>query len=248
MGIFPLVHHLKNMLKISFVGYEPVEVLAEKASRVELKRSSFLQDEVMVKSLRADENSAMAYSNVSASELGKSNLGQDMPNLLNFTPSVVTTSDAGAGVGYTGIRIRGSDATRVNVTINGIPVNDSESQGTYWVNMPDFASSVNSVQIQRGVGTSTNGAGAFGGSVNMQTNHFEAKPYAEMNASGGSFGTLKTTLKVGSGLLGDKFTVDGRLSRIVSDGYIDRATSNLQSAYLSAAYFGSKSFVRVNYF
>jgi iron complex outermembrane receptor protein len=238
----------KNTLKISFVGYEPVEMLAEKANRVELKRSSFLQDEVTVKSLRADENSAMAFSNVSAAELGKNNLGQDMPNLLNFTPSVVTTSDAGAGVGYTGIRIRGSDATRVNVTINGIPVNDSESQGTYWVNMPDFASSVNSVQIQRGVGTSTNGAGAFGGSVNMQTNHFEAKPYAEVNASGGSFGTLKTTLIVGSGLLGGKFTVDGRLSKIVSDGYIDRATSNLQSAYLSAAYFGSKSFVRVNYF
>ena len=128
----------KNILKISFVGYEPVEILAEKASRVELKRSSFLQDEVTVKSLRADENSAMAFSNVSAAELGKNNLGQDMPNLLNFTPSVVTTSDAGAGVGYTGIRIRGSDATRVNVTINGIPVNDSESQGTYWVNMPDF--------------------------------------------------------------------------------------------------------------
>jgi iron complex outermembrane receptor protein len=238
----------KNILKVSFVGYEPVEILAEKASRVELKRSSFLQDEVTVKSLRADENSAMAFSNVSAAELGKNNLGQDMPNLLNFTPSIVTTSDAGAGVGYTGIRIRGSDATRVNVTINGIPVNDSESQGTYWVNMPDFASSVNSVQIQRGVGTSTNGAGAFGGSVNMQTNHFEEKSYAEINASGGSFGTLKTTLKLGSGLLGGKFTVDGRLSRIVSDGYIDRASSNLQSAYLSAAYFGKKSFVRVNYF
>jgi len=238
----------KNSLKISFVGYEPIEILAENAIRVELKRSSFLQDEVMVKSTRADENSAMAYSNVSASELGKSNLGQDMPNLLNFTPSVVTTSDAGAGVGYTGIRIRGSDATRVNVTINGIPVNDSESQGTYWVNMPDFASSVNSVQIQRGVGTSTNGAGAFGGSVNMQTNHFEAKPFAEINTSGGSFATLKTTLKVGSGLLRGKFTVDGRLSRIVSDGYIDRAKSNLQSAYFSAAYFGKKSFVRVNYF
>lgn len=238
----------KSKIKISFLGYEPMELLAENAIHVNLKRSNFLQDEVVVRSTRADENSAMAYSNVSASELGKSNLGQDMPNLLNFTPSVVTTSDAGAGVGYTGIRIRGSDATRVNVTINGIPVNDSESQGTYWVNMPDFASSVNSVQIQRGVGTSTNGAGAFGGSVNMQTNTFEGKAYAEINASGGSFGTLKTTLKVGSGLLGGKFTVDGRLSRIVSDGYIDRASSNLQSAYVSAAYFGKKSFVRFNYF
>jgi iron complex outermembrane receptor protein len=190
----------------------------------------------------------MAYSNVSATELGKSNLGQDMPMLLNFTPSVVTTSDAGAGIGYTGIRIRGSDATRVNVTVNGIPINDSESQGTFWVNMPDFASSVNSVQIQRGVGTSTNGAGAFGGSVNMQTNTFEPNAYGEANASGGSFGTLKTTLKFGSGLLGGKFTLDGRLSRIVSDGFIDRASSNLLSAYFSAGYFGAKSFARFNYF
>ena len=235
-------------LSVSFVGYQVQEVVASAATKILLQRSSYLQDEVVVQATRANENSAMAYSNVSAKELGKSNLGQDMPMLLNFTPSVVTTSDAGAGVGYTGIRIRGSDATRVNVTINGIPVNDSESQGTYWVNMPDFASSVNSVQIQRGVGTSTNGAGAFGGSVNMQTNTFEEKAYADLNASGGSFGTLKTTLKVGTGLMNGKFTVDGRLSRIVSDGYIDRASSNLQSAYLSAAYFAKNSFIRLNYF
>ena len=235
-------------LSVSFVGYQAQEVVASAAAQILLHRSSYLQDEVVVQATRADENSAMAYSNVSAKELGKSNLGQDMPMLLNFTPSVVTTSDAGAGVGYTGIRIRGSDATRVNVTINGIPVNDSESQGTYWVNMPDFASSVNSVQIQRGVGTSTNGAGAFGGSVNMQTNTFEEKAYADLNTSGGSFGTLKTTLKVGTGLMNGKFTVDGRLSQIVSDGYIDRASSNLQSAYLSAAYFAKNSFIRLNYF
>lgn len=235
-------------ISVSFVGYEPVEVSAEKAKQIGLKKSNFLQDEVVVRATRADENSAMAYSNVSATELGKSNLGQDMPLLLNFTPSVVTTSDAGAGIGYTGIRIRGSDATRVNVTVNGIPINDSESQGTFWVNMPDFASSVNSVQIQRGVGTSTNGAGAFGGSVNMQTNTFEPNAYGEANASGGSFGTLKTTLKFGSGLLGGKFTLDGRLSRIVSDGFIDRASSNLLSAYFSAGYFGAKSFARFNYF
>ena len=235
-------------LNVSFVGYQAKDVSATAASKILLVRSNYLQDEVVVQATRADENSGMAYSNVSAKDLGKSNLGQDMPMLLNFTPSIVTTSDAGAGIGYTGIRIRGTDATRVNVTINGIPVNDSESQGTYWVNMPDFASSVNSVQIQRGVGTSTNGAGAFGGSVNMQTNTFEEKAYADINASGGSFGTLKTTLKVGTGLMNGKFTVDGRLSRIVSDGYIDRASSNLQSAYLSAAYFGKGSFIRFNYF
>jgi iron complex outermembrane receptor protein len=247
-GHFNLTVSSKDVLVVRFVGYDPVEILAEKASQIALKKSNFLQDEVVVQATRADENSAMAYSNVSAAELGKSNLGQDMPLLLNFTPSVVTTSDAGAGIGYTGIRIRGSDATRVNVTVNGIPINDSESQGTFWVNMPDFASSVNSVQIQRGVGTSTNGAGAFGGSVNMQTNTFEPKAYGEMNASGGSFGTLKTTLKAGSGLLGGKFTIDGRLSRIVSDGFIDRSSSNLLSAYFSAGYFGEKSFIRLNYF
>jgi iron complex outermembrane recepter protein len=247
-GRFQLAISPNATISVSFVGYEPVEVPAEKSKQIGLKKSNFLQDEVVVRATRADENSAMAYSNVSATELGKSNLGQDMPLLLNFTPSVVTTSDAGAGVGYTGIRIRGSDATRVNVTVNGIPINDSESQGTFWVNMPDFASSVNSVQIQRGVGTSTNGAGAFGGSVNMQTNTFEPNAYGEANASGGSFGTLKTTLKFGSGLLGGKFTLDGRLSRIVSDGFIDRASSNLLSAYFSAGYFGAKRFARFNYF
>ena len=160
-GRYQLAASSNSTISVSFVGYEPVEVPVEKSKQIGLKKSNFLQDEVVVRATRADENSAMAYSNVSATELGKSNLGQDMPMLLNFTPSVVTTSDAGAGVGYTGIRIRGSDATRVNVTVNGIPMNDSESQGTFWVNMPDFASSVNSVQIQRGVGTSTNGAGAF---------------------------------------------------------------------------------------
>ena len=247
-GQFKLSAVSESILVVRFVGFEPAEIAAAQASQIALKKSNFLQDEVVVRATRADENSAMAYSNVSAAELGKSNVGQDMPMLLNFTPSIVTTSDAGAGVGYTGIRIRGSDATRVNVTINGIPVNDSESQGTYWVNMPDFASSVNSVQIQRGVGTSTNGAGAFGGSVNMQTNSYEPKAYGEVNVSGGSFGTLKTTVKGASGLLGGKFTLDGRLSRIASDGFIDRSSSNLLSAYFSAGYFGAKSFARLNYF
>ncbi|MEY3918365.1 MAG: hypothetical protein RLZZ132_700 [Bacteroidota bacterium] len=247
-GHFILSAPSDAVLQVRFVGYDPVEVKASQSSSITLKKSNYLQDEVVVRATRADENSAMAYSNVSAEELGKSNLGQDMPMLLNFTPSVVTTSDAGAGIGYTGIRIRGSDATRVNVTVNGIPINDSESQGVFWVNMPDFASSVNSVQIQRGVGTSTNGAGAFGGSVNMQTNTFESKAYGEVHASGGSFGTLKTTIKGGSGLLGGKFTLDGRLSRIVSDGFIDRASSNLLSAYFSSGYFGKKSFARFNYF
>lgn len=236
-------------LVFRFVGYEEQSVkVTDQFLRVNLKKSSFLNDEVFVKATRADENSGMAFSNLGSKELAKSNLGQDMPVLLQFTPSVVMTSDAGAGIGYTGIRIRGSDATRVNVTINGIPVNDSESQGSYWVNMPDFASSVSSFQIQRGVGTSTNGSGAFGGSVNMQTNQFEKDSYSEVNASGGSFSTLKTTLKFGTGLMKGKFTLDGRLSKIVSNGYIDRASSDLKSAYFSGAYFGKKSFIRFNYF
>lgn len=235
-------------LLIRYVGYLEQRVPISNTSQILLERSNFLNDEVIVQGTRAGSLSAMAYTNVNADELKRSNLGQDMPMLLQFTPSIVTTSDAGTGIGYTGIRIRGSDASRVNITINGIPVNDSESQGVYWVNMPDFASSVASVQIQRGVGTSTNGAGAFGGSVNMQTNEFEEKAYSEASVSGGSFNTLKSTLKFGTGLMKGKFTLDGRVSRIVSDGYIDRSFSNLRSMYVSGAYFGAKSMIRLNFF
>ena len=148
-------------------------------------------------------------------------MGQDIPFLLNQTPSVVINSDAGNGVGYTGIRIRGSDATRINVTLNGIPYNDAESQGTYFVDLPDFSSSINSIQIQRGVGTSTNGSGAFGATINMSTNEFNENAYAESNNSYGSFNTWKNTIKLGSGLINDHFTIDARLSRISSDGYVE---------------------------
>lgn len=248
-GQFSLSNVPNNaMLLIRYVGYLEQRVPINSTKQILLERSNYLNDEVIVQGTRAGSLSAMAYTNVSADELKKSNLGQDIPMLLQFTPSIVTTSDAGTGIGYTGIRIRGSDASRINITINGIPVNDSESQGVYWVNMPDFASSVASVQIQRGVGTSTNGAGAFGGSVNMQTNEFEEKPYSEAAVSGGSFNTLKSTLKFGTGLMKGKFTLDGRLSRIVSDGYIDRSFSNLRSLYISGAYFGTKSMIRLNFF
>jgi iron complex outermembrane recepter protein len=239
-------------LRVSFVGFEAItqKIVLDKDQQYSfvLKRSVFMADEVVVSATRANQNSAMAYSSVSQEELQKQNLGQDLPYLLALSPSLVNTSDAGAGVGYTGIRIRGTDATRINVTLNGIPYNDSESQGTFWVNMPDFASSVSSVQIQRGVGTSTNGGSAFGATVNMQTNEFRPEAYAELNNAYGSFNTLKNTVRVGSGLLNGKFTVDGRLSRIVSEGYIDRASSDLRSFYLSGAYFGEKSFVRLNVF
>lgn len=199
---------------------------------------------VIVSSNRIDHRSAMAYSELNKQKISEQNLGQDLPYLLNQQPSVVTTSDAGTGVGYTGIRIRGSDATRVNVTINGIPVNDAESQGAYWVDLPDIASSIDNIQVQRGVGTSTNGAGAFGGSLNIQTTKLSPKAYGEYNVSYGSFHTLKNTVNAGSGLIDEKFAVDARLSKISSDGFIDRGSSDLKSYYLSGGYYGKSNIVK----
>lgn len=240
------------LLRVSLLGYEPqtqvLDVTQNKTLSVSLARTAVAVDEVVVSATRANQKSAIAYTDVTRRDLNKLNLGQDIPQLLNFTPSIVTTSDAGAGVGYTGIRIRGSDATRVNVTLNGIPYNDAESQGTFFVNMPDFASSVSSIQIQRGVGTSTNGAGAFGASVNIQTNKLEEKPYAEVNLSGGSFGTRKVNVLAGTGLLSNHFVLDARLSKIYSDGYVDRAFSDLRSFYISGGYYTKKSFFRLNVF
>src|SRR6187551_765714 len=201
------------------------------------KRDSFLLLEpVEVKAIRAGENSPFTKTNLTKKQIEKLNLGQDLPFILNQTPSVVVNSDAGNGVGYTGIRIRGADATRINVTLNGIPYNDAESQGSFFVDLPDFASSVSRIQIQRGVGTSTNGAGAFGGTINFSTNEVNKKAYAEINNSYGSFNTWKNTIKAGTGLLNNHFTIDARASRVSSDGYIDRASTNLKSAYLSTAY------------
>ena len=238
-------------LLVSYIGYETEKIDLDgtrKSFEIKLVKSTLQADEVVINATRVSGKSAMAYTNVNAAAIEKQNLGQDLPVLLNFTPSLVSTSDAGAGVGYTGIRIRGTDATRINVTVNGIPYNDAESQGVYWVNMPDFASSVSSIQIQRGVGTSTNGAGAFGATVNVNTNTFHKEPYAELNNAAGSFNTFKNTIKLGSGLINDRFTFDARLSRVSSDGFVDRATSNLHSYYLSGGYFGKKSFIRLNVF
>ena len=213
------------------------------------RKDSFLvMEPVEVKAIRAGENSPFTKTNISKKEIEKLNLGQDLPFILNQTPSVVVNSDAGNGVGYTGIRIRGSDASRINVTLNGIPFNDAESQGTFFVDLPDFSSSTGSIQIQRGVGTSSNGAGAFGASVNISTNEVILKPYLEFNNSYGSFNTWKNTIKVGSGLVSDHFTTDLRLSRITSDGYIDRASSDLKSYYFSTAYLGKKNSLRFNMF
>lgn len=249
---------LKNLkagnytIRVSYLGYQSIQktisLTGNQTLDLGLSANTLLADEVLVRSTRATENSATTYRNVSQEELEKNNLGQDLPFLLNQTPSVVVSSDAGTGIGYTGIRIRGSDPTRVNVTVNGIPYNDSESQGSFWVNMPDFASSVDNIQIQRGVGTSTNGAGAFGGSLNIQTTTRRDSAYAELNNTFGSYQTLKNTVNVGTGLINNSFSFDGRLSRIKSDGYIDRGSSDLKSYFVTGAYYGKTSLLRANVF
>jgi iron complex outermembrane recepter protein len=209
--------------------------------------TAFLQP-VEVLAIRASDKAPFAKTNISQKEIEKNNLGQDLPFLLNQTPSVIVNSDAGNGIGYTGIRIRGTDATRINVTLNGIPYNDAESQGSFFVDLPDIASSANSIQIQRGVGTSTNGAGAFGATINLSTNDINKNFYAESNNSFGSFNTWKNNLKFGSGIIGNHFTIDGRLSKISSDGYIDRARTDLKSYFLSTAYLDGKNSLRLNIF
>ncbi|MBE7441737.1 MAG: TonB-dependent receptor [Flavobacteriales bacterium] len=240
-------------LEVSFVGYQShqinVENLAENREyNVVLKESRQTLDELIVSATRVKENSPIAHNNISYQDIEKNNLGQDIPFLLQNEVSVVSTSDAGAGVGYTGFRIRGSDATRINVTVNGIPINDAESQGTFWVNMPDFASSTENIQIQRGVGSSTNGAGAFGGTVNLQTTTLKEKAYGEIASSYGSFNTQKYTAKFGTGLINNHWAFDARASYITSDGYIDRATSDLRSYYLSGGYYGKNTSLKLVYF
>lgn len=215
---------------------------------VEMVDEIYFLEPLEIKSTRALERAPFTKTNIDKQYLEKINLGQDIPFILQQTPSVVVSSDAGNGIGYTGIRIRGTDATRINVTINGIPYNDAESQGSFFVDLPDLTSSVNSIQVQRGVGTSTNGAGAFGATINLSTNEVNDKAYAESNNSYGSFNTWKNTIKAGSGLINNHFTVDMRLSRITSDGYIDRASSNLQSYFLSTAYLSNKTSLRFNTF
>lgn len=199
---------------------------------------------VEITAVRATETTPVAYTNIGSEEIKRQNTGLDFPYIVTMTPSAIATSDAGAGIGYTSLRIRGTDGSRINVTANGIPVNDSESHTVFWVNIPDLASSVKDIQIQRGVGTSTNGAGAFGASINMQTSSFSTKPYAVFSASAGSFGTHKETLSAGTGLIGDHWALDIRLSDIGSDGYIDRASTRLNSYYLQGAYYGNRTTVR----
>lgn len=217
--------------------------LAATAPKADTAKVVRLQN-VEVTATRATKSTPVAFTNVSKQQIAELNHGKDIPFLVSSTPSVLTTSDAGAGVGYSAMRVRGTDATRINVTANDIPMNDAESHSIFWVNTPDFASSLEDIQIQRGVGTSTNGAGAFGASVNMRTQRFSMNPYAEMSGTYGSFNTNKETFKVGSGLIGGHWNFDARFSHIASDGYRDRASSKLHSYFAQAGYFGGQTSVR----
>ncbi|QYA25117.1 TonB-dependent receptor [Gramella sp. MT6] len=211
---------------------------------VDLAGAEETLDEVFLSAVRVNDKSPITYSNLSNEEIEDRNLGQDIPVLMSYMPNVVTTTDAGNGIGYTGIRVRGSDATRVNVTINGIPYNDAESQGTFWVNLGDFASSVENLQLQRGVGTSTNGAGAFGASLNILTDSYKEKAQAEVSNSVGSYNTFKHTVKFSTGLINDHFSFGGRASKIRSDGYIDRASTDLKSYFLQGAYVDENTLIK----
>ncbi|MEP2446787.1 MAG: TonB-dependent receptor [Balneola sp.] len=241
----------ERSLRISFTGFKTKTVTVVRSQsglQILLLPDTYVSDEVLVEATRVDESIPVTFSNLDKEEIQKRNLGQDVPYLLNLTPSTVVTSDAGAGIGYTGIRIRGVDPARINVTINGIPVNDAESHSVFWVNLPDIASSIDNIQVQRGVGTSTNGAAAFGGSINLQTSSNSLDPYAEINTGVGSFNTRKANIQLGSGLMKNGWSFEGRLSQITSDGFIDRASSDLNSFYLSGSKRGKRSLLKADIF
>jgi iron complex outermembrane receptor protein len=240
------------LLKASFVGFETQEISVripeEHSVTFELAPTFIMTGEVLVSATRAKDKTPVAYTNITGEEIASRNMGQDIPYLLQLTPSFVATSDAGAGVGYTNFRIRGTDLNRINVTVNGIPLNDAESHGTWFVDQPDLASSLENVQIQRGVGTSTNGAAAFGATINLQTNTLKKDAYAEYKTAGGSFNTYKNTVSAGTGLLDGKFTLDARLSKVTSDGFIDRAFSDLKSFFVSGGYYSGNTVLKANIF
>ena len=234
---------LSFLLLASSIGLQ-----AQNQSQVNFKDQDSLStitlEEVKLTGIKAKDNTPVTFTNVSKKDIASRNLGQDIPILLNYLPAVVTTSDAGAGIGYTGIRVRGSDATRVNVTLNGIPYNDAESQGTFWVNLPDFASSVEQIQLQRGVGTSTNGSAAFGASLNVETSGIQQNAFSSLSSSLGSFNTFKNTFQFSTGILNDHFSFSGRLSKINSNGYIDRAASNLDAYFFQAAFQDENTLIK----
>ncbi|MDD4754576.1 MAG: TonB-dependent receptor [Prolixibacteraceae bacterium] len=238
------------ILAVSFIGYESQEIKvavpAHEIVTVELKSASIMTDEVLVSATLAGTKTPVAYTNLSGEEIAGRNMGQDIPYLLQLTPSFVTTSDAGTGIGYTNFRVRGTDMNRINITMNGIPLNDAESHGTWFVDQPDLASSLENVQIQRGVGTSSNGAAAFGATINLRTNTLIREPVAEYKTATGSFNTFKNTISASTGLLNDHWAIDARLSKISSDGYVDRAFSDLKSFYLSGGYYSENTIIKGN--
>jgi iron complex outermembrane receptor protein len=242
-GVFSFKGIIKGeyKLEITYLGYEKiskdVKVDSNKVFNFTMQPSSIWGEEIIVKSIRANENTPVTYSILTKKEIGQKNLGQDIPYLLGMEPSVVYSSDAGTGVGYTGIWVRGSNIQRINVTVNGIPINDPESHFVVWVNMPDIASSAESSQVQRGVGTSTNGGGSFGATINLETDYISREPFGEINNSFGSFNTWKNNVRFGTGLINKKWAIEGRASSVTSDGYVDRATSNLKSFFLQGGYF-----------
>lgn len=236
-------------VQVRYLGYETASQTVEITNQnvvldFYVNPKENVLDEVLVKAVRATSNIPVTYSNLSKKEIAKRNLGQDIPILLNYLPSVISSSDAGAGVGYTYLNVRGSNSERINVTINGIPYNDAESHGTFWVNLGDFASSTQNLQLQRGVGTSTNGSGAFGASLNILTDAISEKAYGEVSNSFGSFGTRKHTVKFSTGKLNDHFEISGRLSNIYSDGYVDRAYADLKSYFLQGSYTDENTLIK----
>ncbi len=241
-----------HKLRVTYLGYKAWEAVFEisdnKVLLISMEQSPVLTTETIIESTRANDKTPVSHQTISGKDISGKDQGRDIPFLLEQMPATVVTSDAGAGVGYTGFRIRGTDMNRINITVNGIPLNDAESHSVFWVNMPDFTSSVSSLQVQRGVGTSTNGAAAFGASINLLTSTPPAQAYAIINNAAGSFNTFRHTLSTGTGLINGKWAFDARLSKLSSDGYIDRAFSDLKSFYVSGGYYGSTTIARVNVF
>lgn len=239
-----------HSLKVTYIGYRPylqaIHINANMYIDVQLKGEIYNIDQIEIQATRVCQQGPFTNQTLTKSQLQKENDGQDVPYVLQWTPSMVVTSDAGLGIGYTGLRLRGSDQTRINVTINGVPLNDSESHNVFWVDLPDLMGSVNSVQIQRGAGTSTNGAGSFGGSVSINTNDVRVNSYLDVAGTVGAYNTKKISVKAGTGLLNDRYMIDAKYSTVTSDGYIDRASSNLQSYAFSASRLTAKSSLRLN--
>ncbi|NOX85701.1 MAG: TonB-dependent receptor [Chlorobi bacterium] len=239
----------KYTLKVTFIGYSPVEKTANVNNDIQLDiqlvPTVYISDEVVISAIRAGGGNVTTSRQMDAGQIERNNTGQDLPYVMKTLPSTVISSDAGNGIGYTNIRIRGTGLTGINVTLNGVPVNDGESQGVYFVDLPDLASSVDNMKVQRGVGVSSNGEAAFGGSINIKTGEFNPDPYGEISVAGGSFNTFKGTLKFGSGLIRNKWLFDGRVSLIRSDGYVDRASSDLKSFYVSGGYYGNKDILKI---